>query len=84
MATVAYTFVSVCDGGGHTTLGVSLNGAAAQNVVYVTDDVRAPLSALTQDEREKLALLVLKVHCAGKTRAQISSEFQAGPVTVTI
>jgi hypothetical protein len=30
-----------------------------------------------------LALLILKVHMAGKTRAQMVSEFQA-PVTVTI
>jgi hypothetical protein len=42
------------------------------------------LSNLTQDQRETLALLILKVHLAGKTRAQIASEFQAGPVVVTI
>ncbi len=84
MATVAYTFVSRCAGGGHTTLAVSFNGGAAQNVVYTTDEIALPLSALTQDEREKLALLILKVHMAGKTRAQMVTEFQAGPVTVTI
>lgn len=84
MATLAYTFVSRCAGGGHTTLGVSFNGGDAQQVVYPTDEIRAPLSALTDDERSTLALLILKVHLAGKTRAQIVTEFQAGPVAVTI
>jgi hypothetical protein len=83
MATVSYTFVSRCSGGGHTTLGVSFNGGATQNVVYTTDEINQPLSGLTQDQRETLALLILKVHMAGKTRAQMVSEFQS-PVTVTI
>lgn len=83
MADITYTLVSRCAGGGHTTLDISLNGGAANRVVYTTDEVRAPLSALTADERERLALLILKVHMAGKTRAQIVTEF-GSPVTVTI
>lgn len=83
MATVTYTFVSRCAGGGHTIFDISFNGGADQRVSYETDDLRAPLSNLTQDEREALALLVLKVHMAGKTRAQIVTEF-GSPVTVTI
>lgn len=83
MATLTYTFVDRCDGGGHVRLDVSVNGGAARRVVYTTDEVRAPLSELTADERETLALLILKVHMAGKTRAQIATEFQS-PVTITI
>lgn len=83
MATLAYTFVDRCSGGGHVRLDVSFNGGAAQRIVYTTDEIREPLSNLTQDQRETLALLVLKVHMAGKTRAQIVTEFQS-PVTVTI
>lgn len=83
MATVTYTFVSRCAGGGHTTFDVSVNGGAAQRIVYPTDDVRAPLLALTQDEQDALKLLILKVHMAGKTRAAIITEL-ASPVTVTI
>lgn len=83
MATVTYTFVSRCAGGGHTVLDVSFNGGAANRVVYTTDEIDQPLSALTQDQRETLALLILKVHMAGKTRAQMVTEFQS-PVTVTI
>jgi hypothetical protein len=45
MATVSYTFVSRCSGGGHTTLGVSFNGGATQNVVYTTDEISQPLAA---------------------------------------
>jgi len=84
MATVSYTFVDRCAGGAHTRLDVSLNGGAAQRTVYNTDEINLPLSSLTQDQRELLALLILKVHMMGKTRAQMVTEFGAGPVTVTI
>jgi hypothetical protein len=84
MPTISYTFVDRCAGGGHTRLDVSFNGGANNRIVYTTDEIREPLSNLTQDQRETLALLVLKIHLAGKTRAQIVSEFGAGPITVTI
>jgi hypothetical protein len=84
VATVVYTFVDRCAGGGHTRLDVSINGGPAQRIVYTTDEIREPLSNLTADQQNTLKLLILKVHMAGKTRAQIVSEFQAGPVTVTI
>lgn len=83
MATVTYTFVTRCTGGGHTQLDVSFNGAAANRVTYETDDLRAPLSDLTAEDRAKLSLAILKIHMAGKTRAQIVTEF-GSPVTVTI
>ena len=84
MATVSYTFVDRCAGGGHTRLDVSLNGGAAKRTVYTTDEVRASLSELTNEDRETLALLILKVHMAGKTRQQIITEFNQGLVTVTV
>lgn len=83
MATITYTFVDRCSGGGHTRLDVSVNGGAAQRIVYETDDIRAPLSNLTQDQQDMLKLLILKAHMVGKTRAQIVTEL-ASPVTVTI
>lgn len=64
-------------------LDISVNGGAANRVVYTTDEIRASLASLTTEEREQLALLILKVHMAGKTRAQIVTEF-GSPVTVTI
>lgn len=83
MATITYTFVDRCAGGGHTRLDVSINGGTAQRIVYDTDDIRAPLSNLTQEQQDILKLLILKVHMAGKTRAQIVTEL-ANPVTVTV
>lgn len=84
MATVTYTFVDRCAGGGHTRLDVSVNGGAAQRIVYTTDEIREPLGNLTPDQQDTLKLLLLKVHMSGKTRQQIVTEFNAGPVTVTI
>lgn len=84
MATITYTFVRRCEGGGHTVLGISVNAGQAEEIVYDTDDIRRPLSELTDDQRDLLKLLILKVHMAGKNRQQIINEFQAGPVTVTI
>lgn len=83
MATITYTFVDRCAGGGHTRLDVSVNGGATQRIVYDTDDIRSPLSNLSQDHQDLLKLLILKVHMNGKTRAQIVTEL-ASPVTVTI
>lgn len=84
MATISYTFIDRCTGGGHTRLDVSVNAGPPNRVVYTTDEIREPLSNLTVDQKETLALLILKIHMAGKTRVQIVTEFQTGPVTVTI
>ena len=84
MPNITYAFVERCAGGGHIVLDVSLDGGASRRVPYTTDDVRAPLSALTREEQESLALMILKVHFAGKTRAQITTEFQSGGGTVTV
>jgi hypothetical protein len=84
MATIAYTFVDRCAGGGHTRLDVSFNGAAAERIVFTTDEIREPLSNLTREQRETLVLLILKMHLAGRTRQQIVTEFNQGPITVTI
>lgn len=83
MATITYTFVDRCAGGGHTRLDVSVNGNPAQRIVYATDDIREPLSSLSDEHQDLLKLLILKVHMSGKTRAQILTEF-GSPVTVTI
>lgn len=83
MATITYALVDRCAGGGHTRLDISVNGAAAQRIVYETDAIRQPLSSLSQDHQDLLKLLILKAHMAGKTRAQIVTEL-ASPVTVTI
>lgn len=84
MATITYTFVDRCAGGGHTRIDVAVNSGTAQRIVYDTDEVRRPLSELTPEQQDTLKLLILKVHMAGKNRQQIVAEFNQGPVTVTI
>lgn len=84
MPTVTYSNPSICAGGDHLSVDVALNGSAILSPRYDVDRVRTPLAELTDNERDTLALLILKLHFAGKTRAQIKTEFQAGPVTVTI
>jgi hypothetical protein len=84
MATVAYTFVSRCGGGGHTELTVTLGGANVGTFTYNTDEIRLALSNLTDEERSEAALIVLKLHFAGMTRQQIINAFQAGGGVVSI
>jgi hypothetical protein len=85
MAVITYQFVDRCEGGGHFRVDIDLNsGQWGTRAVYTTDEVRAPLGDLTLDERETLALLILKLNLAGKTRGEIVSKFQAGPVTVVV
>lgn len=81
---LTYTFIDRCEGGGHTRLDVAVNGGATKRLVYTTDEIREPLANLTADERDFAALVILKIHLAGKTRQEIIDEFAAGPVTVTI
>jgi hypothetical protein len=82
--TITYSNPTRCQGGGHTAFDVAINGGAAKRTVFTTDEIRAPLSGLTAEEQETLKLLILKVHFAGKSRAQIVTEVTAGPVVVTI
>jgi hypothetical protein len=85
MATLTYTRTAVCAGGCHVTFDVSLNGSAAQSMVFDIDVLRQPISNLTLDERTAFSQNVFRVHNEGRTRAQIAAEFGNGvPVTVTI
>ena len=83
MPDITYTFVERCLGGGHTVLNVAIGGQS-RDVVYTTDELRQSLGSLTLEEKEALALLILKVHFAGKTRAEMVTEFQSGGGIVTV
>lgn len=83
MATLAYSLDTACTGGGHAHVDVSLNGGAAQHFTYTVDELRSPLSALTQDEREFAALVIAKLHLAGMTKVQARNALNAG-FTVTL
>lgn len=86
MTTLNYKFVSVCSGGDHVTLDVSLNGGATKRFTYsVDEDIRPSLASLTSDEQAFIALWILKLKASGFTRQQILNAVQApSGVTVTI
>jgi hypothetical protein len=83
VATIFYQFDAQCAGGGHTDVMISINSGPLQERQFMTDEIRAPLSQLTEEERDNLLLSIAKVHFAGKTRAQVRAELEAG-FTVTI
>lgn len=84
MATIQYTLANICPSGGHASFDISINAGPLRRLAFTTDQIRAPLADLTSEEREFLIATVLRIHMAGKTRAQIQTELQAGPVLVTI
>lgn len=83
MATLTFAYVNDCAGGGHVNFTVRLNAGAVQSFHITMDEFLAPLSQLTQEERDLLAQTLLKIRMAGKTRAQAKADLQAG-FTVTI
>jgi hypothetical protein len=83
MATITYTRISTCTGGEHVTMDVQLNAGTAKRTTYEIDELRQSLASIPTDTIEKFAEMVLRVHVAGKTRAQLVTEF-ASPVVITI
>lgn len=84
MPTITYDYQGVCAGGGHVTFDITLNGQGTRRVPFTVDELRQPLSALSRDEQDALALMILRLHFAGVTRAAMKAEGLAGPITVTI
>ena len=86
MATLTYTLNHRCANGGHVSFGLNFNGTDLGTFGFDTDEVRAALNQMTQQERNAAAQLILRIHCAGKTRAQLVTEFGsvASPIPVTI
>lgn len=78
MPTITFSNPSICTGGGHLHTDVAVNGGTAREMAFDVDELRNPLSELSAEDRAQLAMLLLKVHFAGKTRAQMRAELQAG------
>lgn len=79
--TVEFTLVSVCSGGGHFVIGVSVNGGPQRDFVYEVDDVLAGPGQI--DDASDMILVLLRLHFAGMTRVQTRAALMAG-VTITI
>lgn len=71
---------SVCSGGGHVDLAVSVDGGATRIISATTDDLR---QSLTMFEREQLIIGLVKLALQGLTRAQVNTKFTTG-ITVTL
>jgi hypothetical protein len=81
MPTISYTYLDRCAGGGHFRVDVALDGGPSSRFVYTTYEIREPLGSLTLEQRALVALAIMKLHMAGKTRQEMMAEFNAGPVT---
>lgn len=80
MTTLNITLNSICSGGGHMTLAVSVDGGAIKLINMDTESVILPVSA---DDVEIVLAGILKLYAKGKTKAQIRTGLTAGLV-VTI
>lgn len=80
MATIVLTLASVCAGGGHANISVTVNGVNKGSFAVATDDVLSPLP--DADVPIVLAALV-KLRMIGRTKAQVRNDLLAG-LTVTV
>jgi hypothetical protein len=80
VATIQFTFVSVCAGGDHLRVNVNVDGTALNNLALNADEV---LTQIVADEAPRLATDILRIRMKGKTRAQARADLQAG-FTITI
>lgn len=80
MAAIEIKAISVCSGGEHVKLQVSVN-----SVVRATADVEASqiLNNFSPEEAELVALVLARLVGIGKTKAQTKTALQAG-VTVNV
>ena len=75
---VTITLESVCSGGGHATLGVTIDGGQKAILHVETDQIRAAI-----EDREALVLGMTKLALTGLTRAQARTKLQAG-ISITL
>ena len=84
MATLQIDLVSICAGGAHVQVTAAVNGGAARPIAIDADQIRAPLNTLTAEQQSALLTGILQIHMMGKTRAQMRTEMESGPVVITI
>ena len=78
MATISFILDTACAGGGHAHVDMSLNGGAAQHISVTMDDLRQPLSDMTDEQRETVAVFLMRLKLTGLTRAQVRTALQNG------
>lgn len=78
MPTITTSLDRVCPSGGHVHLKVSIDGGAQVPVTFNADDLRRPMSEVTQEERDAFVAMALRLHFIGRTRNQMRTELTNG------
>ena len=66
MTTLNLTALSICPGGDHLTVNLTVNSGTAFSATYSFNDLQAPV---TTEEKEIFVRLLLRLYKLGKTKA---------------
>ena len=75
---IVLSLESVCSGGGHATIGVTVDGGAKKAITFDIDEIRGPV-----DDRDAFIANIIKLSMSGLTRLQARNKLQSG-VTITL
>lgn len=78
MATATITMQSVCAGGDHVTVRLTV-GAQNFDFNFGVDELRDPITA---DDRRLATSIMTRFHCQGMTKAQARAELQSPGISV--
>lgn len=79
MASASITLQSVCDGGDHVKLRLTV-GANTFDFDYNIDELR---QSITAEDRREAVLTITRFHCSGMTKAQAKTELESPGIQVT-
>jgi hypothetical protein len=78
LASATITLQSVCAGGDHVTLRLTV-GAQTFDFHYGIDELRENIST---DDRREAVRTITRFHCGGMTKAQAKAELQGTGISV--
>ncbi len=79
MASATITLQSVCAGGDHVVLRLTV-GAQTFDFNYNIDDLNDPI---TPEERQQAVSIITRFHCGGMTKAQAKTELTSPGISVS-
>ena len=79
MATATISLQSVCAGGDHVTVRLTV-GAQNFDYAYNVDELR---EAISSEQRKDAVLTIMRFHCGGMTKAQAKAELQSPGIAVS-
>ena len=78
MATATITLQSVCAGGDHVVVRLTV-GAQNFDFNYNVDELRDPITA---QQRQEAVSIITRFHCGGMTKAQAKAELTSPGISV--